>query len=156
MHLHGYQPPDRVAEFLRDKADLGIVSLAPGVIRAAYPSKTMSYLRQGCAVMVLVEAESELARTMTSAEAGFHSDPSDAGELAERLRKLAERRADLADAGERAQALYRSQFNPERQLALWRASSRASKRSGPHELRAPASVTSIWSVASLPRWHSLR
>jgi colanic acid biosynthesis glycosyl transferase WcaI len=119
VHVHGYQPPEHVANFLRDKADLGIVSLAPGVIRAAYPSKTMSYLRQGCAVLVLVEAESELARTMASAEAGFHSDPSDPGELAERLRKLAERRADLADAGVRARALYEAQFNPGRQLALW-------------------------------------
>lgn len=119
VHIHGYQPPERVAEFLRESADLGIVSLAPGVIRAAYPSKTMSYLRQGCAVLVLVEEDSELARTIVSAGAGVHSDPTDAGELAEALRKLAERRDDLAEAGVRARALYSAQFNPQRQLALW-------------------------------------
>jgi glycosyltransferase involved in cell wall biosynthesis len=121
VHVHGYQPPERVGEFLRAKADLGIVSLAPGVIRAAYPSKTMSYLRQGCAVMVLVEGDTDLARTIASAGAGFHSDPSDAGELAEALRKLAERREVLVDAGVRARALYDGQFNQRRQLARWLA-----------------------------------
>ena len=113
VHLYGYQPPEQVAEFLRDKADLGIVSLAPGVIRAAYPSKTMSYLRQGCAVLALVEEDSALARTITSAGAGFCSDPSDAGELAETLRKLAERREDLAEAGIRARLLYEDGVQPQ-------------------------------------------
>lgn len=119
VFVHGYQPPERVAKFLRNSADLGIVSLAPGVIRAAFPSKTMSYLRQGCAVLVLVEQDSELARTIASAGAGVHSAPTDAEGLAEALRKLAERREDLAVAGVRARALYEAQFNPARQLALW-------------------------------------
>ena len=45
----------------RDHADLGVVSLRPGVISSAYPSKTMTYLRHGCPILAFVEPESELA-----------------------------------------------------------------------------------------------
>jgi colanic acid biosynthesis glycosyl transferase WcaI len=119
VHLHGYRPPDEVAEFLRSKADLGIVSLMPGVIRAAYPSKTMSYLRQGCAVLALVESESALARTLTAAGAGFHADPADPADAAALIRRLAQDPDALRDAGCRAAGLYRAEFSADRQLDRW-------------------------------------
>ncbi len=119
VRVHGYRPPEEVAEFLRDRADLGIVSLAPGVIRAAYPSKTMSYLRNGCPVLALVEADSELAQTITSTGTGVHADPTDPEAVAATLRRLASRPAELAGAGERAYALYQQQFSPDRQLERW-------------------------------------
>lgn len=74
VHLYGHQQPEQVATFLRERADLAVVSLAPGVIGAAYPSKTLSYLRNGCPVLALVEADSELARTVQASGAGFHAD----------------------------------------------------------------------------------
>lgn len=119
VRVHGYRPPQEVAEFLRGRADLGIVSLAPGVIRAAYPSRTMSYLRNGCPVLVLVEEDSELATTVVSSGAGVHASPTDAGAVARVLRRLAHCPEELAGAGARAHALYRAQFSPERQLARW-------------------------------------
>lgn len=117
--VHGYQPPHVVADFLRDEADLGIVSLAPGVIRAAYPSKTMSYLRQGCALLVLVEADSELAREVVAADAGMQVDPTDDVGLATLLRGLPRQRTELEKMGANALALYAAQFGKERQLAHW-------------------------------------
>lgn len=117
--VHGYQPPQVVADFLREQADIGIVSLAPGVIRAAYPSKTMSYLRQGCALLVLVEAESELAETVVSAGAGLQASPTDAPSLVALLRGLPQRRSELATMGLCALAMYERQFGKERQLARW-------------------------------------
>lgn len=43
------------------RSHLGIVSLAPQVIRSAYPSKTMSYLEAGCKLLCLVEDDTSLA-----------------------------------------------------------------------------------------------
>jgi glycosyltransferase involved in cell wall biosynthesis len=120
VRFHGYLPPADVADFLRARADIGIVSLLPGVIRAAYPSKTMSYLRQGCPVLALVEADSALARSIESAGAGFAADPGDPAAAAELILRLAEDPAQLARAGARARRLYESQFAQTRQLAKWR------------------------------------
>lgn len=117
--VHGYQSPQSVAYFLREKADLGIVSLSPGVIRAAYPSKTMSYLRQGCAVLVLVERDSALARTLVDSGAGLSADPSEPGQLAATLRRLADAREETREAGSNARLLYQTDFSRERQLDSW-------------------------------------
>jgi len=130
VRVHGYRPAGEVADFLRLEADLGIVSLAPGVIRAAYPSKTMSYLRNGCPVLAVVEADSELARTIIAAGAGLHVDPSDPQALAVALRQVADRPSDLTGAGARARALYRKQFSAERQLGRWEALFESAARSG--------------------------
>lgn len=119
LRIHGYRTPEEVADFLRNWADLGIVSLAPGVIRAAYPSKTMSYLRNGCPVLALVEADSELAQTISSWDAGLHVEPRDSDALATLLRDHISRRQELADAGQKARALYRQQFDPVNQLPRW-------------------------------------
>jgi len=119
VRIHGYRPSGEVAHFLRREADLGIVSLAPGVIRAAYPSKTMSYLRNGCPVLAVVEADSELARTITASGAGLHVDPTDPRALVAALRQVADRPSDLTGAGERARSLYREKFSAERQLGRW-------------------------------------
>jgi glycosyltransferase involved in cell wall biosynthesis len=119
VRLHGYQPPAEVAQFLRTKADLGIVSLIPGVIRAAFPSKTMSYLRQGCPVLALVEAESALARMIVTSGAGIQVDPSDPHVMATTLRQLSLRPTDLGDASKHAAEVYVEQFSPERQLRRW-------------------------------------
>jgi colanic acid biosynthesis glycosyl transferase WcaI len=119
VHLHGYRPPAEVGAFLRTTADIGIVSLMPGVIRAAFPSKTMSYLRQGCPVLVLVEADSSLARMIEDSGAGFHSDPVDPEAASQVLRRLAGGRTELAGAGKRAADLYEEQFSPALQLDRW-------------------------------------
>nr|MDT0657235.1 glycosyltransferase family 4 protein [Micromonospora sp. DSM 115978] len=116
--VHGYRPPDEVARFLRREADLGIVSLLPGMIRAAYPSRTLSYLRHGCPVLALVERESELAEMIVDARAGVQVDPTSVDQLAETLRSLAHRPGALAGAHHRAGALY-DRFRAERQLDRW-------------------------------------
>lgn len=42
-------------------AELGIVSLIPGVYKVAFPSKTMMYLAGGCPVLAVIEPDSVLA-----------------------------------------------------------------------------------------------
>jgi glycosyltransferase involved in cell wall biosynthesis len=117
--LHGHCPPEQVATFLRTKAHLGVVSLMPGVIRTAYPSKTLSYLRQGCPVLALVEKDSELAETILAAGAGMQVDPTDANHCAATLEILASRPEELTSARARAGDLYRERFAAECQLGRW-------------------------------------
>lgn len=60
IHFYPFQPLPIVLKLLAD-AQLAIVSLSPGVIHTAYPSKTMSYLEAGCRILAVLERETELA-----------------------------------------------------------------------------------------------
>jgi len=60
IHFYPFQPLPIVLKLLAD-AQLAIVSLSPGVIHTAYPSKTMSYLEAGCRILAVLEQETELA-----------------------------------------------------------------------------------------------
>lgn len=117
--LHGYRPAAEVAEFLRDRADLGVISLNPGVIRSAYPSKTMSYLRNGCPLVAIVEADSELARMIREERIGVTGGHQEIAGLADDLRRLAGDPAELRAARKRAAEVYVERFAVERQLERW-------------------------------------
>ena len=69
------------ARALLRTADLGLVSLTPGVISYAYPSKTATYLAEGLPLLVMVEADSELARQVET-RAGRPRPPARAGRRA--------------------------------------------------------------------------
>ena len=60
IFFHPYLPITAAMKAIR-RSHLGIVSLSPGVIQSAYPSKTMSYLEAGCKLLCLVESDSSLA-----------------------------------------------------------------------------------------------
>ena len=118
--LHGYQPATTVARFVREQADLGVISLNRGVIDAAYPSKTMTYLRNGCPLLALVEPDSELARMVYAEEIGLTRAQEDASGLARRLRLLCDDRETLTRARSRAAETYRDRFSMPGQLKRWR------------------------------------
>lgn len=119
VHTYGYRDPAEVAGFLSERAALGIVSLMPGVIRAAYPSKTMSYLRHGTPVLALVERDSELARTVIDNRIGYTTEPGDLTALVKLLREIASDRSSLEQARARARQLYVDRFDRNRRLADW-------------------------------------
>ena len=121
VHLHGYQRPDRVASFLAARADLGVVSLAPGVIRAAYPSKTLSYLRQGTPILALVEGDSELAATVRDERIGLQVEPGDVTGLVASIRAVSADQSALDGARERARTLHMRCFSKEVRLEQWSA-----------------------------------
>lgn len=77
-----HQPTAVALGAMRD-ADLGLVSLAPGIFRVAYPSKTLSYVAAGCPVLAVVEAESELAGLIETAGLGATCPPGDPAALAD-------------------------------------------------------------------------
>ena len=64
-----FLPMKQVMAVIAD-SHLSIVSLSPGVIECAYPSKTMTYLEAGCRLLVLVEPSSSLARFVRDNEIG--------------------------------------------------------------------------------------
>ena len=116
--MHGYQPASVVASFVA-QADLGIVSLHAGVITAAYPSKTMTYLRQGCPILAIVDEASELAGMVRANKIGLAVDQRQAATLAPWLRQLVVDRQPLSGARERARAVYEENFSSEVQLKRW-------------------------------------
>lgn len=70
VHFLSYQPM-QTAFHCMQRADLGIVSLIPGVYRVAFPSKTMMYLAAGCPVLAIIERHSELAEQIIREQFGW-------------------------------------------------------------------------------------
>lgn len=60
-----------VATAIVSRADLAVVSLAPGVFRCAYPSKTMTCLAAGTPLLAVVEPESQMAREILEHDFGY-------------------------------------------------------------------------------------
>lgn len=65
---------------LMRSSDYGLVSLVPGVIRFAHPSKAATYLAQGLPLLVAVEEDSELVRSVLHNGTGRHL-PHEEGEM---------------------------------------------------------------------------
>jgi colanic acid biosynthesis glycosyl transferase WcaI len=82
--------PVSVAKKAMREADVGFVSLVPGLYRYAYPSKAITYLEQGCPVLVAVEPESRLAQDVVDNELGLAVPPNDVEALVRAIRKLAD------------------------------------------------------------------
>lgn len=85
----GHQPVD-VAKAVMRRVDAGFVSLTPGIYRYAFPSKTMTYMEQGCPLIVAVEPESELATEVKSQKYGYCIPLEDSKALANLLVRLAD------------------------------------------------------------------
>lgn len=64
----------RQAKALMRSAHVGLVSLMPGVVRFAYPSKTVTYLTEGLPVLTYCETDSELASMTTAKRVGWAAD----------------------------------------------------------------------------------
>lgn len=103
------QQPVEAAFAAMKMADLGVVSLAPGVCRVAYPSKSMTYLAAGLPLLALIEADSDLAREVERFELGYAPGQVDGKALANVIRNAwqnraiwsSQRRKKLAETAER-------------------------------------------------------
>lgn len=83
--------PQASAEELIGAADAGLVTLNPGVIRTAFPSKTLTYLSQGTPLLAVVEATSELGRLIVEHDLGWCVEPADIAGLAKVMAELTNR-----------------------------------------------------------------
>ena len=107
------------ARTLMRSADVGLVSLTPGVIQFAYPSKTSTYLSEGLPLLVAVEADSELARSVTKAEIGFVVPPNDVTAMRACLLEVVSKRSELSDMKARATRIWQSEFEQAALLNRW-------------------------------------
>jgi colanic acid biosynthesis glycosyl transferase WcaI len=111
--------PIAVAHALVEDADLAMISLKPGVIRFAYPSKTMTYTASGTAILAIVEADSELAQVVRQHALGLVVEQGDTQALVAAIRSAHAQRAELA-AGRTTRRLAGEQlFAQERALSAW-------------------------------------
>ena len=119
IHFHPYLPIDVVMKVI-SRCHLGIVSLAPKVIRSAYPSKTMSYVEAGCKLLCLVEGDSSLASLVENNGLGsVCSQPATAESVAEAISREHKAWKERDYDRDSIQQLGRSQFSQDVILRCW-------------------------------------
>jgi glycosyltransferase involved in cell wall biosynthesis len=119
VRLHGYLSPEVLAEMLRSQFDVGVLSLHPGVIRSAYPSKMMSYLRNGLPVLALVEKNTELVDTLAQYRAGWAADPAVSGAVQQSFEEIFRSRGTIPMMRGEAHRMYQAEFSRPDQLRRW-------------------------------------
>jgi glycosyltransferase involved in cell wall biosynthesis len=112
--------PRAVRALLRT-AHMGLVSLSPEVIRFAYPSKTATYLGAGLPLLVAVEPDSFLARTVLEHRVGGLLPVDDVAGARAALAEWSARRDELPAMAERASAYWREEYAAEQILPRWEA-----------------------------------
>lgn len=110
-------PSDEAFRHIRS-ADLGIISLVPGMYRVSYPSKLMTYLAAGLPVLAVVEPESALARYLEDSGAGI-AVSGDAAAVAAAIRKARDRFGGDTSASERMTALAERDFGRAQACERW-------------------------------------
>jgi len=110
--------PSAEAFRLTRTADLGVISLVPGMYQVSYPSKLMTYLAAGLPVLALVEAESGLARYLADNDAGL-SAQGDAEAVAGAIRSARDTFAEDTGVRARMEALAERDFGRETVRARW-------------------------------------
>jgi glycosyltransferase involved in cell wall biosynthesis len=108
-----------VAKASMARASAGFVSLAPKLYRYAYPSKTMTYLEQGCPVLVVAETDSCLARDLIDSGAGRAVANSDVDALRHAIASLAEDSERIGEMKQNAVRLSAQAYNTDMVLAKW-------------------------------------
>ena len=98
IHFFPFQPLPIVLKLLSN-AQLAIVSLSPGVIQTAYPSKTMSYLEAGCRILAVLEQETELADLISDENLGTVCDDTSVTGIRDAIEEELNRGIDRANAG---------------------------------------------------------
>lgn len=110
--------PAQEARALLRTADYGLVSLTPGVVDFAYPSKTATYLSEGLPLLVAVEPTSELARMVELEGLGRHL-PTSVAEIATVLADLATVGPTTESTRVRVHEHWKTHFSASNQLPRW-------------------------------------
>src|SRR5690606_6489470 len=95
------------------------VGLVPDVYRYAYPSKTATYLEQGCPLIVAVESKSSLARDVVEYRLGRAVPPGQPRAIANAILDMSEDRESRAEARRNARAFVAGHLSEAAILARW-------------------------------------
>lgn len=114
-----YQPQEKV-EKLISESDMGLIALQKDVYKVAYPSKTATYMKLGCPLLICMEPESELARFTIREDIGIVIRQPDSPEsIALAIREAYKRRGELADKHARIAELGAIEFGRRPVLEKW-------------------------------------
>lgn len=116
--VHDRRPIAAARAFIAG-ADLGLVTLRPGVTRVAYPSKTMTYLAEGLPLLVMAERDSSLARMVDEEGIGFVVEPGDVEAMAEVFSSCSRDPERLSAMRAAARRVYERDFERSRILDHW-------------------------------------
>lgn len=111
--------PTGAARRAMEESDLGLVPLAAGIHRLAYPSKTMTLLAAGLPLLVVVEPESDLARFVARERVGWTAPPGDPDALAAAIRLAYAERERRPEMGERSRRAAFAEFGLAATLDRW-------------------------------------
>jgi len=111
--------PLPVARQAMAEADLALVSLARGVFRVAYPSKTMNCLAAGSPVLAIVESESVLAGEIREHQLGFCCVQGDHEATAAAIAEACDDRVAWRQERARIAGWAESHFGRQRILGAW-------------------------------------
>jgi len=100
------------------EANIGIISIAKGVINVAYPSKTMMYLSQGLPLLVLAD-ESEMTNFVHSRGLGVAIDTDSVEALANTVLELYERRTEFENKRSLIETIASDEFGSKQILSTW-------------------------------------
>jgi hypothetical protein len=118
VFFHPFQPMEKILQVIHH-SDLAMVTLTPGVIDCAYPSKTMTYLEAGCRILAVIEADSELARTIAEHDLGVVSAAPDSQSIAAAIVTEYRRWQTTAIDRQRLRQAGHSLFGQESILVRW-------------------------------------
>ena len=108
-----FQPRDRVPE-VQGAANVTLLTMQPGYSDASVPSKLISYMAAGRAVICAAPAHAAVSEIVVESGAGLVSEAGNSGALAQAIRHLAEHPSEAADMGRRARSYFEEHFTVDR------------------------------------------
>lgn len=118
VHFEAHLPFEE-AQHRIAAADIGLVSLEPGIVRYAFPSKTLTYLGLGLPVLVIADAESELIGMIEANGIGHVASDRSPEAIAACLRTLVENGNEPDRFRGEVARWYGENFEREHLIARW-------------------------------------
>ncbi|MSP93028.1 MAG: glycosyltransferase WbuB [Myxococcales bacterium] len=113
--------PREQQAYVLGAADVGLVTLSPGVAGLGIPGKTPNLLAAGKPVLLLMDAAAETAQLVDEERCGWVTPPGDASALAACMRHLAASPAEVAAAAARARRVAERRYSMAGMLDTYRA-----------------------------------
>lgn len=119
FRFHGYLGGSSAITIMAH-CSAAIVCLADGVLDAAYPSKTLTYLGLGLQILLIGDPTTELARMIEENDLGLVAAPKDYEAIGTAIAELTRRAWTMSDRN-RIRSFAHQRFGEEKALANWMA-----------------------------------
>jgi colanic acid biosynthesis glycosyl transferase WcaI len=114
-----FQPAERVPE-VQAAANATILTIQPAYPDASVPSKLISYMAAGRAVICSAPSSSAVCRAVCEAEAGVTTEPGNPAAIAAAIRRLAADPAECIRMGKNARRYFETHYTLERAYGQFR------------------------------------